>query len=183
MARTGLNAVCRSWPGAEHNQVWVRAGRFLILGPLYNSTRNPTHSPLGRVRSAKVRAPASVSSLLSQPDSRLWTATRLPHHRLHAMLHDPVASISSSCPARPESEPRSSCEARLPTYTRRTATPHCHSRPHVALDQVDDKVQTLASSPTREAPASATASASTPARKVPASAAALGAGSECLDAC
>ena len=31
------------------------------------------------------------------------------------MLHDPVASISSSCPARPESEPRSSCKARLPT--------------------------------------------------------------------
>ena len=29
--------------------------------------------------------------------SALWTATRLPHHRLHAMLHDPVASISSSC--------------------------------------------------------------------------------------
>ena len=48
--------------------------------------------------------------------SALWTATRLPHHRLHAMLHDPVASISPSCPARPESEPRSSCKARLPTY-------------------------------------------------------------------
>ena len=47
--------------------------------------------------------------------SARWTATRLPHHRLHAMLHDPVASISSSCPARPESEPRSSCKARLPT--------------------------------------------------------------------
>lgn len=42
-----------------------------VYDPLYNSTRNPTHSPLGRVRSAIVRAPASVSSLLSQPDIRL----------------------------------------------------------------------------------------------------------------
>ena len=62
-------------------------------------------------------APASVSSLLSQPDIRLSgrpLASRTTDF-MPLMLHDPVASISSSCPARPESEPRSSCKARLPT--------------------------------------------------------------------
>ena len=95
----------------------TRSGFFLVLSPSYNSTRNPTHSPLGRVRSAIVRAPASVSSLLSQPDIRLSgrpLASRTTDF-MPLMLHDPVASISSSCPARPESEPRSSCKARLPT--------------------------------------------------------------------
>ena len=123
-------AVPRQTPTWRHSRVafflrrcalFARSGpqgrrAFLVYQPLYNSTRNPTHSPLGRVRSAKVRAPAPVSSLLSQPEylgSGRPLASRTTDFML--MLHDPVASISSSCPAGPESEPRSSCKARLPT--------------------------------------------------------------------
>ena len=79
---------------------WAALVRFLFLSPLYNSTRNPTHSPLGRVRSAIVRAPASVSSLLSQPDIRLSgrplasRTTDFMPSPCHA--HAPTAPTSSS---------------------------------------------------------------------------------------
>ena len=58
-----------------------------------------------------------VSARKSALDDHSPPAPRRSCHLdlLVLMLHDPVASISPSCPARPESEPRSPCKARLPT--------------------------------------------------------------------
>ena len=57
---------------------------LFVLSTVIQQHAEPNTPPSRKSTFCKVRAPASVSSLLSQPESQLWTATRFPHHRLHA---------------------------------------------------------------------------------------------------